>query len=145
MLQAIKPLMFPAKFELMNGKSVEISEEEFQQFITTVLFQNAEWQYSRLLDKSEVMRYLQGQGTWNDLQKISRYILIYQENLALTAYLFAKAVSQDEADGMKEYNLPTLLKLRSLYALSLTEEIKSLQGIVQEMENICREVGSDPL
>ncbi len=136
---------FPAQIQLMNGKQVELTRPEFDEFISDVMVPNPQWQHSGLLDKEEVARYLSGRATVQDLHKVARYILVYQENLTLTAYLFAKAESQNNANDSKSYNLPYLMKIRAMHSLAATEKINLLNKIAHKMENICLEVGADPL
>lgn len=118
---------------------------ECQDFITGALVPNPQWRYSGLLGQDQVMRYLKGEATLQDARAVIGYILIYQENLSLTAYLFSKATSVKEAEESKEYNLPVLKKIRALAALASTDKIDRLNQIAHEMENLCLEVGADPL
>jgi hypothetical protein len=144
---------------LANNKNVELTQSEYKEFITQVLIPNPDWRQSGLISKDEVQRYLEDTATINDLIKIAMYLLIYQENLSLSAYLFSKADSQKSADGAKEYNMPTLHMLRSLHTLVKAEsnnlrtktqknesaDINTLLSLVSQMEDLCLEVGADPL
>jgi hypothetical protein len=136
---------FPIRLQLANQKEVTLTEPEFDEFISEVLFPNPQWQYSGLLDKDQVQRYLTGQATVQDLQKVIHYILVYQENLSLTAYLFSKTEGPTKANESKEYNLPIIKKLRAMKGLASTDKINLLNKIAHKMENICMEVGADPL
>jgi hypothetical protein len=136
---------FPLKLQLMNGKQVELSEPEFDEFISDVMVPNPQWRNSQLLEEVEVTRYLKNEATTEDLKKVIRYILVYQENLALTAYLFIKVNDQKEADTSKKYNIETLMKLRSLKSLANTDKLNILNRIAHRMENLCMESGADPI
>lgn len=130
---------------LANGKSVEISQTEIGDFITQILIPNADWHHSGLLTEEEVMRFLKGESSRDELKKVARYILIYQENLSFTAYLFDKA--DGDPERTKEFNMPAIKELREIYR-KVTENqqpAKELSGDVYEMENICLETGADPL
>ncbi len=132
-------------FQLMNGAHVKVSQEEIEEFITQVLIPNPDWRHSRLLTEGEVLRYLKNESSRADLQKVGRYILIYEENLAFTAFLFEK--SKGHPDQGKEFNMPALRKLRDLYQKVSKSQHDSgaLAGDVHEMEKTCLEVGADPL
>jgi hypothetical protein len=138
-------IKFPLQMQLMNGKQVELTEPEFDEFISDVMVPNPQWQNSGLLDKVEVERYHKGEATVQDLHKIIRYILVYQENLSLTTYLFLKVNDLKNAEKSKEYNLPYLSRLQGLRAIGNTDIPKLLNMIAQKMEKICTEMGSDPL
>jgi hypothetical protein len=138
-------IKFPFQVQLMNGKQVELTEPEFDDFISDVMVPNPQWQHSGLLDKDEVERYHKGEATVQDLHKIIRYILVYQENLSLTTYLFLKVNDLKNAEKSKEYNLPYLSRLQGLRAIGNTDIQKLLNMIAQKMEKICTEMGSDPL
>lgn len=130
---------------LANKKRVEVSQEEVNVFITKILIPNPDWHHSRLLTQEEVMRFLKGESSRDELKKVARYILIYQENLAFTAYLFNKA--DGDPERTKEFNMPAIKELREIYR-RLTENQRTpeeLAGDVHEMENICMEIGADPL
>ena len=130
---------------LMNGARVEVSQEEVNEFITQELIPNPDWHHSGLLTQKEWMRYLKGESSQDDLRKVARYILIYMENLSFTGYLFDKA--EGEPERTKEFNMPVLKKLREIYR-RMTENqrtAKKLAGDVWGMENICMEIGADPL
>lgn len=133
------------EFSLMNGKKVDVSQEEINEFITQVLMANPYWRHSGLLGKDELLGYLQGKKDPKVLRKIARYILIYFENQSFTAWLFDK--STGETVGTKEFNMPILKKLRDIYQ-GIIQDRRSpeeLAGDVHEMENACMEMGSDPL
>ena len=131
---------------LMNGARVEVSPKEVRGFITQkVLTPNPDWRYSGLLSEEEVMRFLKGESPQDELKKVARYILIHEENLSLTGYLFDKA--DGEPGRTKEFNMPAIKKLREIYR-RVTENQRTLDelaGDVYEMENICMETGADPL
>lgn len=130
---------------LANNKSVEVSQEEVNDFITQILIPNPDWHHSRLLTEEEVMRFLKGESSRDEFRKVAQYILIYQENLAFTAYMFDKA--DGEPERTKEFNMPAIKELREIY-LKVTknqQSAKELSGDVYEMENICLETGADPL
>ena len=130
---------------LMNGQRVEVSQEEVNEFITQIIIPNPQWCHSGLLTEREWMRYLKQESPQDELKKVARYILIYEENLAFTAYLFDKA--EGNPDQTKEFNMPALQKLREIYR-RVTENqrtTKQLVGDVWKMENICMETGADPL
>ena len=130
---------------LANGKHVEASQEEVNEFITQILFPNADWRHSGLLTQEEVMRFLAGESNETELKKVARYILTYTENLYFTAYLFDKA--DGEPERTKEFNTPAVKKLREIYR-RVTENqrtIEEIAGDVYEMENTCLEIGADPL
>jgi hypothetical protein len=138
-------IKFPVQIQLMNGKQVELTESEFDEFISDVMVPNPQWQHSGLLDKDQVTRYLNHNATVEDLRKVIRYILVYQENLSLTAYLFAKSENQNNANESKGYNLATLVKVRALHGLATTDSVTLLNKIAGKMTNLCMEVGADPL
>ena len=130
---------------LMNGARIEVSLEEVSEFITFFLMPNPQWRHSGLLSQEEVMKFLKEESTQDELKKVARYILIYMENLSFTGYLFDK--SEGEPQRTKEFNMPAVKKLRELYR-RMTENhrtAKELVGDVWEMENICMELGADPL
>lgn len=132
------------KLHLMNGKEVEVSQEEIGEFISEVLMPNPYWSHSQLLDKSEATAYLKGESTPEGLRKVARYILIFFENLSFTGYLFDKAEGEQLT---KEFNLPVITRLRDIYHRLTNEQctLEELAGDVHEMENLCREMGADPL
>lgn len=129
----------------MNGQRVEVSPEEFRDFITHVLTPNAYWRHSGLLTEDEVMKFLKGESNVAELKELACYILIYTECLSFTAYLFDKADGKPER--CREFNMPAVQKLRDIYR-RLTENQRTLEelaGDVHEMENICMETGAEPL
>ncbi len=130
---------------LMNGAHVEVSQEELNEFITQVLIPNPDWHHSGLLTREEVTRYLKNEASWEDFQTVAWYILIYEENLAFTGYLFDKA--EGIPDRTKVFTMPALKKLRDLYqqVSELPPNDGELAGDVHEMENLCLETGADPL
>lgn len=130
---------------LMNGKEVDVSLEEINEFITQILVQNPNWSYSGLLTPMEWTRYLQGRSTHDELKKVARYILIYIENLSFTAYLFDKA--EGHPDQGKEFNMPMVKKLRELYqkVSDISHQAPDISQDVHEMENLCLKIGADPL
>lgn len=133
------------KLRLMNGKEVEVSQEEVNEFITQILLQNPHWRYSGLLTPMEWTRYIQDRSPQDELRKVARYILINFENLSFTGYLFDKA--DGEPERTKEFNMPVLKKLRDIYR-RVSEDRRSpkeLAGDVHEMENLCLEIGASPL
>lgn len=133
------------QLELANGKKVEVSQEEIDEFITQVLIQNPYWKYSKLLTESEVMRYLKKESTRSDLMTIARYLLVYIENISFTGYVYDK--SEGQLSMTKELNMPVIIKLRDIYRrINYTKRTpEELAGDVYEMENACREIGADPL
>lgn len=131
---------------LMNGQRVEVTQEEVGEFITCgLLISNPQWRHSGLLTEEEWARYLKGENTQDELRKVARYILIYEENLAFTAYLFDKA--EGNPNQSKEFNMPAVKKLRDIYhkVSVIGHSVKYLSQYVHEMENICLETGADPL
>jgi len=130
---------------LANGKTVEVSQDEVNEFITKILVPNPDWHYSGLLTQVEVMRYLKGESTQDELKKVARYILIYEENLTFTAFLFDK--SEGHPDQGRLFNMPVVKKLRELYQKvnDITHQAPDISQAVHEMENICMEIGADPL
>jgi len=134
------------QFALMNGARVEVSAEEIKEFITQqVIIANPDWRHSGLLTEEEVTRYLKNLASPEDLKKVARYILIYQENLAFTGFLFDK--SEGRPDQGKEFNMPALKKLRDIYQKmsDMPRSPGELAGDVHEMESTCLEIGADPL
>lgn len=133
------------KIMLMNGARVEVSQEEANEFITQELIPNPDWRHSGLLTEEEALRYLGGKSTQDELRKVARYILIYEENLAFTGYLFDKA--DGEPERTKEFNMPTVEKLRVLYqeVNDKTHQLMDISPAVHAMENLCMEIGGDPL
>ena len=130
---------------LANGKRVEISQDEVNDFITQILIPNADWHHSGQLTEAEVMTFLKGESGRDELKKVARYILTYTENLAFTAYLFDKAEGKPEQT--REFNMPAIKKLRELYQ-KVKDDYHTMMGlshIVNEMESICLEIGADPL
>jgi len=130
-------------FILANGKRVEVSQDEVNSFITQTLIPNAYWRYTGQLTEQEVMRFLKGGATGDDLKNIAQYILTYFENLAFAGYLFDKA--DGEPDRTREFNMPAVSKLRELYQKVTHTELNPTDSIVNEMESICLEIGADPL
>lgn len=130
---------------LMNGQHVEISQDEVKDFITQQLIPNPYWRHSGLLTEEEVMRFLKGESTYDELKKIARYILIYQENLTFTAYLFDK--SEGHPDQGKEFNMPAVKELRDLYQKTKDDNrnMSAVYHIIYQMENVCLDIGADPL
>ena len=130
---------------LVNGARVEFSQEELDEFITQEIIPNPYWCYSGLLTREEVTGYLHNEVSRELHIKIARYILIYQENLAFTGYLFDKAEGQP--DKTRVFNLPVLNKLRDLYqkVSQLPRTAGEVDSDVHAMENLCLETGGDPL
>ncbi len=130
---------------LMNGARVEVSQEDANEFITQILIPNPDWHHSGLLTKEEVLRYLECKSTGDELRKVARYILIYEENLTFTAFLFNK--SEGHPDQGKEFNMPAVKKLRDLYQTvgDNSHTVLNISQIVAEMETTCLEIGADPL
>ena len=128
---------------LANGNKVKVSLGEVHDFITVMPtpIPNAYWRYSELLTEEEVMRFLAGESTREELQKVARYLLIYTENLAFNAYLFNKANGGDP-EGTKEFSMPTVKKLRELYQKA--KDNPSMET-VYEMQSVCLKIGADPL
>lgn len=142
------PDMRPLPIILANGKSVEATMEEIGDFITVeprIPFPHPHWCHSELLSELEVLTFLAGQSTEDELRQVARYILVYTENLSFTAYLFAK--SEGKPDHTKEFNMPALKRLRELYQKVRDNSYATLDlyHLVHEMENICSEIGADPL
>jgi hypothetical protein len=133
------------KMTLANGKTSKVSQSEVGEFITRMLIPNAYWRHSGQLTGEVVMRFLKGESSRDDLERIVRYILAYTENLAFGAYLYAKV--DGRPDESEEFNLPAVKKLRELYQKAMGEQHtpESLPQIVSEMASICRELGVDPL
>lgn len=133
------------KLKLMNSQQVEVSQEEVNGFITQILTPNPDWRHSGLLTEEEVMRYLKDEGSLDDLKKIARYILVHTENMSFTLYLFDKA--DGEPERTKEFNMPAVKKLRELYqkVRDGSHQTMDISQDVHEMENICMEIGADPL
>lgn len=133
------------RLTLANGKDVEVSGEEVNEFITQILLPNPDWRHSGLLTEEEWTRYLKNETSRDDLKKVARYILIYEENLAFTGYLFDKA--DGEPERTKEFNMPAIKKLRELYqkVSDDTHQVIDISQMVHEMENACLETGADPL
>ena len=133
------------KMILANGQDVEVSQEEIEEFITQLLIPNPDWRHSKQLTEREVVKYLQSESSPDELKKVAKYLIICIENLAFSAYLFAKA--EGKSDESKEFNMPALKKLRELYhkATEAQQSAKELAGNVYEMENVCMGIGTDPL
>lgn len=130
---------------LTNNKRVEVSQEEVSEFITQILVPNPYWRHSGLLTEERWARFLKGESTRDELNKVARYILIYMENLSFTAYLFDKA--DGELERTREFNMPVIKKLRELYQKIIDNSHKTplISQLVNEMENTCLEIGADPL
>jgi len=130
---------------LANGQHVEVSQEEVMEFITQLLIPNPDWRYSGLLSQGERERFLRGESTRDDLRKVARYILIYEENLSFTAYLFDK--SEGKPDQTRDFNMPVIKNLRELYQKIIDNSHKTppISQLVYEMQNACMEIGADPL
>lgn len=133
------------KIELINGQSVEVSQEELDEFITQELAPNPYWRYTGMLSRATVERYFKGESTAAELTAIANYILTFMENLAFTGYLFDK--SQALPGNTKELNMPVIIKLRQRYKdLNANHRpLEELAGDVHEMENACLAIGADPL
>jgi len=132
---------------LANGSKVKVSLGEAREFTTEMPtpIPNPDWHWSELLNKEEVMRFLKGESPQDELRKVARYMLIYVENLAFTAYLFDKA--EGNPDQTREFNMPAVQKLRGLYQKVKDNHSNpsNLANLVNEMESICLEIGMDPL
>lgn len=133
------------EFTLCNDKAVVVSKEELSEFITEILIPNPYWRFSGLLTEDEVLRYLNDKAPQDGLKKIARYILIYMENIAFSGYLFDK--SDGKPQLTKEFNIPVVKKLRELYqkVSEASHRPTDISQDVHEMENICMEIGTDPL
>jgi len=59
---------------LANGQTVKVSLKELRDFITEMPapIPNAYWRYSELLTEQEVMRFLAGESSQEELQKVAR-------------------------------------------------------------------------
>jgi len=131
---------------LSNGNKVKVSLEEIREFIQEMPcpIPNAYWRHSELLTEQEVMRFLAGESSQEELRKIARYILIFTENLAFTAHLYDKSEGHDNG---RDLNMPALEKLRGFYR-TISNSRQSRDGIarlVHEMESVCLEIGAGPL
>jgi len=131
---------------LANGQTVKVSLKELRDFITAMPspIPNAYWRHSELLTEQEVMRFLAGESSREELKKVARYLLIYTENLAFTAHLYDKSEGHN---GSRDLNMPALEKLRGFYR-TISNGRQSRDGIarlVNEMESVCLEIGADPL
>ncbi len=136
------------KIILANGNTAEVTEVEIKEFITEVPtpIPNAYWRHSKLLGQEEVMRFLKGESSPDELKKVARYLLIYTENLAFSAYLFNKA-NGGAPDGPKDFSMPAIRKLRELYQSVLGNQpaVPDISHKVKNMLNVCLELGIDPL
>ncbi|MDD4984892.1 MAG: hypothetical protein PHQ43_03745 [Dehalococcoidales bacterium] len=135
------------KMILANGNTVEVTELETKEFITEIAtpIPNAYWKHSGLLNQAEVLRFLKGASSPDELKKVARYLLIYTENLAFSAYLFNKANGGDP-DGPKDFTMPAIRKLRELYRNVLSSQpTEPVSHNVKDMLNVCRKIGIDPL
>lgn len=63
---------------LANNKRVEVSQEEASEFITQILIPNPYWRHSGLLTEEEIIRFLKGNSTQDELKKTAWHILTYQ-------------------------------------------------------------------
>jgi hypothetical protein len=133
------------QIKLMNGRNVEVSKEELNEFITQVLAPNPYWRYTGMLNEEIVERYFKGEIPAAELAAIARYFLVFIENLTFTGYLLDK--SESGPGNTKEFNMPVITKLRQMYKdLNANHRpLKELAGDVHEMENACLEIGADPL
>ena len=135
------------KIILANGNIVEVTEVETKEFITEIStpIPNAYWRHSGLLSQEEVMRFLKGESRPDEVKKVGRYLLIYTENLAFSAYLFNKANGGDP-DGPKDFTMPAIRRLRELYRYVLiSQPTVPVSHNVKDMLNVCLEIGIDPL
>lgn len=132
---------------LTNGNRVKVSLKEIREFITEMCcpIPNPYWRWSELLTEQEVMGFLKGESTRDELEKVARYMLIYTENLSFTAYLFDKA--DGEPERTKQFNMPAVKKLRELYQKVKDNSANHANAVnlVYEMENICMEMGVEPV
>lgn len=130
---------------LANGKAVEVSQDEMEEFITQLVLPNAYWLYTGQVSEEEVMRFLGGESSVDELKKIARYLLTFAENTAFSAYLFDKA--DGEPDRTREFNMPALKKLRELHqkVIDSPQASTDLSQTVWEMENVCMGIGLDGL
>lgn len=140
------------KIRLVNGAEVEVSKEEVDIFITQTpsvpgilvcgrtLLPNPYWRHSKQLTEGEVMRYLQGKSQRSELLSIAKYILVHAENTSFSAYLFG-------GGDAKEFNMPVLYRLREIYQkmTDASHIMIDIAPLVHEMENLCMEIGLDPL
>lgn len=133
------------KLELANGRKIEVTQEEIDEFITQELIPNPYWKFSKLLSENDLMKYLKNENTRNRLIMVARYLLIYMENISFTGYLFDK--SEGQPGPTKEFNMPVVEKLREMYRTvnGNDRSLADLSGDVHEMFNACMEVGVDPL
>lgn len=132
---------------LMNGKEVAITQEETARFITEEpacavdyrvnnlpLLVNPYWLWSGQLSQGEADRYVAGDSTPALLDKIARYLLVYAEQTAHTAFMFDKA--EGNLPGTGEFNLPVVEKLRELRK---TKPIT--RDTIFEMERLMTDLG----
>jgi len=130
---------------LANGDKVKVTLGEMREFISEMPcpVPNPYWRYSELLTEQEVMKFLAGESSQEELKKVARYLLIFTENIAFAAHLYDKSEGHDNG---REFNMPALEKLRGFYR-TISNGRQSRDGIarlVHEMESICLEIG-DPL
>ena len=127
---------------------VEIPLEIFRKFITTEYHGNPYWQYSRLLTRDDVMRYLKTKAMGKEvkdqvfLEKIAYYILVYAENTALHTFLWIYAEDKKEAREYMENTIPALEKLRRLYRIG--RETGFTDKLVSDMLWTALDTGIDP-
>jgi len=120
---------------LANGDKVKVTLGEMREFISEMPcpVPNPYWRYSELLTEQEVMKFLAGESSQEELKKVARYLLIFTENIAFAAHLYDKSEGHDNG---REFNMPALEKLRGFY--------RTISNGRHEMESICLEIG-DPL
>jgi hypothetical protein len=128
---------------LANGQEVKVSEEEMKKFITIMPapIPNPFWEYSEILTKEEVERYLKGTASLDELKTIGKYMVVFFENIAFAGYLTGKA--QGEKPNLSEqFNVPELVKARKMNEeLQQATDLKVAKRLCGDIDHLCTEVG----
>jgi|GEM_PF-2125685 len=111
--------------------------------ITTEIQINPYWEYSKLLDKEEVLEFLEKTENCDLelLKDVAYYILTYAENITLAASL-----ANDFDSNYLEWMMPCLEKLRKLLKqIHDARSSKEAYRKVRQMIDVCLNYGIDPL
>lgn len=126
-----------------TGQPVSISTKFFPEWVKPPLwFNNVQWQYSHMLDKEEVIAYLddrlkKGPKITRDLaRRIALYIECYAKHIVMMGYLFSPSEEREGYAGSQREFIVRLTELR--------RSVESSDD-VSEMMSLCMDYGIDPL
>jgi len=109
--------------------------------ISTQLVENPYWVHNKLLNYKEVDDFFRYREYADPdlLNKVAYYILTYVENLALSGYILTQ--DKQYLETMEYY----IHKLRDVYHKIIhTEDSKKKYNLIENMLDLCFEVGIDP-